>query len=246
MAGALAAVSGHLTDRGSWQSGPVRQRRIGRLGGTAERPAIFFTGAEEFRSWLEANHATAPELWMGLSKRHVEDRGLRWAEAVPEALAFGWIDSKSEGIDDNARRQRWTPRRTGSTWSLVNVEIVERLLAEGRMTPAGIAAFEARRPDRIGTYSYENEAELTAEHAARLAADLGATAFWDAATPSYRRVCVAWVCSAKQPATRERRMAQLVDDCANGRLIKSQTYGDTPRWQERAAAAARAARAACA
>ena len=92
----------------------MARRRIGRLGGTAEQPATFFRDADEFRSWLEANHETATELWMGLYKAHVDDRGLTWKEAVPEALAFGWIDSKAERIDDDARRQRWTPRRTGS------------------------------------------------------------------------------------------------------------------------------------
>lgn len=218
----------------------MARRRIGRVGGTEERPAVFFTGSEEFRAWLEAHHETVPELWMGLYKRHVEDRGLTWDTAVPEALAFGWIDSKSERIDDDARRQRWTPRRKGSTWSNVNIEHVERLLAEGRMAPAGIVAYEARRQDRTGTYSYENATpELSTEHVTLLATDARAAAFWAEATASYRKVCVAWVCSAKQEATRNRRMAQLVDDCAHGRLIKSQAYGDPPRWQERAAAAAR-------
>jgi len=218
-------------------------RPIGRLGGSEERPAIFFTGPEEFSAWLEAHHGTVPELWMGLYKRHVEDRGLTWKRAVPEALAFGWIDSKSERIDDDARRQRWTPRRKGSTWSKVNIEIVERLLAEGRMAPAGMAVYEARRQDCTGTYSYETAVpELNSEHAALLAADARAAAFWAEATPSYRKVCVAWVCSAKQEATRDRRMAHLVDDCAHGRLIKSQAYGDPPRWQERGAAVALAAR----
>lgn len=158
----------------------MARRRIGRVGGTEERPAVFFTGPEEFRAWLEAHHQTAPELWMGLNQR---------------------------------------------------------------MAPAGMAAYEARREDQTGVYSYENTSpELSPDHAALLAADARAAAFWAEATPSYQKVCVAWVCSAKQHATRDRRMAQLVDDCAHGRLIKSQTCGDPPRWLVRAAAAARAAR----
>ncbi|WP_116995730.1 YdeI/OmpD-associated family protein [Desertimonas flava] len=217
-------------------------RTFGRQGGTEDRPAIFFSGPEEFRAWLEANHETASELWMGLNRRHVADRGLRWEEAVPEALAFGWIDSKAERIDEDRRRQRWTPRRRGSNWSKINIETVERLIAEGRMTPAGLAAYEARRADRSGAYSYESSTELSPEHAALLAADAAAAAFWAQATPSYRRICVSWVCSAKQDATRERRIVQLVDDCASGRLIKIQAYGDPPKWLERAAAAARSAR----
>ena len=71
--------------------------------------AIFFTDAAQWRAWLEANHDSATEIWMGLNAKHVSPRGLTWDEAVPEALCFGWIDSKSEGIDADTRRQRWTP-----------------------------------------------------------------------------------------------------------------------------------------
>jgi len=85
--------------------------RIGTPGGTPERPAVFFSGPGEFRAWLEENHASETELWMGLYKRHVPDRGLTWEQAVPEALCFGWIDSVSQRIDEDARRQRWTPRK---------------------------------------------------------------------------------------------------------------------------------------
>ena len=123
-------------------------RSPGTPGGTAERPALFFADAAEFRAWLAANHASAPDLWMGLYKKHVPDRGLTWADAVPEALCFGWIDSQVQRIDADAVRQRWTPRRPGSIWSAVNVALVERLTAEGRMHPAGLAAFARRNADR--------------------------------------------------------------------------------------------------
>ncbi|PWC03534.1 YdeI/OmpD-associated family protein [Agromyces badenianii] len=217
-------------------------RRIGTPGGTPERPALFFSGPEEFRAWLAANHATETELWMGLFKMHVPDRGLTWEQAVPEALCFGWIDSVSQRIDDDARRQRWTPRKPSSNWSSVNIALVEKLTAEGRMHEAGIAAFERRREERSGVYSHENpEQELPAESAARLAANPAAAAFWQAATPTYRRQVVHWVLSAKQEATRERRLAQLIDDSAAGRLVSFQRYGEVPKWAERAAEAARAA-----
>src|SRR5690606_2101149 len=140
--------------------------------------------------------------WMGLNRRHVEDRGLTWEDAVPEALAYGWIDSNAERIDDDRRRQRWTPRRKGSNWSVTNIAIAEDLIAQGRMTPSGLAAFAA--PPR----------------------------------PYYRRVWVGWGNGARQQTTRDRRMAQLVQDSANGQLIKSQRYGDTPTWVTRARAAA--------
>ena len=215
---------------------------IGTPGGTPERPALFFSGPDEFRAWLEANHATETELWMGLCKKHVPDRGLTWEQAVPEALCFGWIDSVGQRIDDDARRQRWTPRKPSSIWSSVNIALVEQLTAEGRMRAAGIAAFERRREDRSGVYSHENPyIGVAARGRARLAADAAASAFWQAATPTYRRQVIHWVLSAKQEATRERRLVQLIDDSAAGRLVSFQRYGETPKWVERAAAAARAA-----
>lgn len=211
----------------------------GRMGGTPERPARFFASAEEFEAWLAAHHDTESELWMGLHKKHVPAGGLTWADAVPVALCWGWIDSVAQRIDEDARRQRWTPRRPGSNWSAVNIAHVERLIAQSRMQPPGLAAFAARREDRSGVYAYENtDRDLPPEYAAQLVASAAASAFWDLATPSYRRVASTWVLSAKQATTRDRRMGQLVADSAAGRLIPSQRYGTTPRWVERAALAA--------
>ncbi len=203
-------------------------------GGSPERPATFFTDAAAFRRWLAAHHDTATELWMGLTKRHVVPRGLTWADAVPEALCYGWIDSKSQRIDDDSLRQRWTPRKPGSVWSNINVATVARLIAEGRMTPAGLAAFEARRPERTGIYSFETDvAALPPPYLAALAAEPRAQAFWDGATPAYRKTCTHWVLSAAQQATRDKRMAELVADCAELRLVKHQRYGTEPAWVAR-------------
>lgn len=211
-------------------------------GGTPERPATFFDTAEDFRAWLEEHHETASELWMGLHKRHVVDRGLTWEEAVPEALCFGWIDSLAQRIDDDSRRQRWTPRRAGSVWSTVNIALVEQLTADGRMRPAGLAAYERRKAERSGVYAYERgQTELAPEQLARLQDVPAAWAFWQEATATYRRICATWVTSAKREQTRESRLAQLVECSAAGELIPSQRYGDRPRWVERATAAARRA-----
>ena len=216
---------------------------IGTPGGTPERPAVFFRDAAEFGRWLAAHHDTETELWMELRRKHVPDRGLTWEAAVREALCWGWIDSRAERVDDDRRRQRWTPRRRGSTWSTVNIAAVNELLAAGRMQPSGIAAWEARREDRSGIYSFEGDGvELTAAYAARLEADPAASAFWAEATPSYRRLVTHWVMTAKQEATRDRRMTQLVECCATGQLVPNQRYGIRPTWVARAAAAAEAAR----
>ena len=147
----------------------------------------------------------------------------------PAAVKIGMVSSAAI-IETIAERLKY--------WSAVNIAHVERLIAEGRMQPSGLAVFEARREDRSG-YSYENgERELPPGYAAQLADSPAATAFWEVATPSYRKQAITWVLTAKQEATRDRRMAQLVSDSAAGRLIPSQRYGTTPKWAERAAAAA--------
>ncbi|MGL4743648.1 MAG: YdeI/OmpD-associated family protein [Dermatophilaceae bacterium] len=215
---------------------------IGTPGGSAEKPATFFRDATEFGTWLAAHHDTETELWMELRKKHVPDRGLEWADAVREALCWGWIDSRAERIDADLTRQRWTPRKRGSIWSTVNIAAIHELTTAGRMQPSGLAAWEHRREDRSGVYSFEGDGiELSPEFAARLAGDAAASAFWEVATPSYRRQVTHWVMTAKQEATREKRMTQLLTDCAVGQLIPPQRYGTPPKWVERASAAARAA-----
>ena len=214
---------------------------VGTPGGTPDRPATFFASAEEFRAWLEANHETATELWTVLRRKHVADRGLTWDEAVPEALCFGWIDSVAQRIDEDSVRQRWTPRKSSSVWSTVNIAHVERLVAEGRMRPAGLAAYEKRTPERSGVYAYESGGALSDEQRSRLLANPAAAAFWERATTSYRTVAENWVVSAKREETRESRLAQLIEDSAAGVLIKPQRYGEAPKWVARAAAAAREA-----
>lgn len=208
---------------------------IGTPGGSVERPALFFDDVAQFRAWLQDNHDSATELWVGFFKKHTGRRTIAYQDAVAEALCFGWIDGVAQRIDDDTSRQRWTPRKPGSIWSKVNVATVERLTAEGRMHPAGLAAYARRRPDRTGVYSFEQEDELVLPdaYAAHLAADGRATAFWERATPAYRKVAVHWVLSAKQEATRDKRMRELVDDSAHGRLIKIQRYGTPPVWVAR-------------
>ena len=204
-------------------------------GGTIERPCLFFDSPEQWRAWLAENHSTAPDLWMGLRKKHIDPRGLTWAEAVPQALCYGWIDSVVQSLGPDSVRQRWTPRRASSVWSKVNVALVEDLIATGQMQPAGLAAYEARSADRQGIYAYEqaDTGQLPQEYAVRLAAHPAAARFWEAATKSYRTGCVWWVISAKQAATRERRFEQLLECCAAYELIPAQRYGTPPAWLRR-------------
>ncbi|HSL63408.1 MAG TPA: YdeI/OmpD-associated family protein [Gaiellaceae bacterium] len=183
--------------------------------------AIFFETPEELRAWLERHHATASELWVGLYKKASGRRSLTWSEIVDEALCFGWIDGKAQGIDEQRYRQRLTPRRRGSNWSDVNVAKVEELRAQGRMRPAGEAAFAARRERPPGALSYErrHEAAFDADQEAAFRGNPSAWAWFAAQSPAYRATATFWVVSAKRPETRERRLATLIECSAAGRRV---------------------------
>lgn len=189
--------------------------------------ATFFDGPDDWRAWLEQNHATASELWLGFWKKHTGHDGLTYPEAVEQALCFGWIDGVLNRIDDRRHRIRFTPRRPGSSWSRVNVERVAALEREGLMTDAGRAAHEAGRSDPRGMYAYELTAEVALDprYVDQLAASPRARAFFEAQAPSYRKTATRWVMSAKQEATRERRMAELVADSEAGRPVRPLRYG---------------------
>lgn len=185
----------------------------------------FFATPADLRDWFDANHETAAELWLGQYKKGSGRASVTWAQAVDEALCVGWIDGILKRIDEISHVQRFTPRRKGSNWSAVNVANVERLTIEGRMRPAGIAAFEARTPERTGVYSYEREVEpLSDAEVARFRADDAAWADWEARPPSYRRQVTDWITSAKQAPTRERRLSTLIEDSRAGRQIRQFTW----------------------
>lgn len=180
-----------------------------------------FATATEFREWLEANHDTATEQWVGLYRKGVPKPSMTYAEAVDEALCFGWIDGQVRRVDGELRAQRFTPRRRGSSWSAINIAKVAALDAAGRMQPAGLRAFEGRDRARDAGYSYERAPqELPADWLARFRTDVRAWAYWESETPSYRRTATHWVLSAKREETRERRFATLVHDAAAGRRVK--------------------------
>jgi uncharacterized protein YdeI (YjbR/CyaY-like superfamily) len=182
----------------------------------------FFAAPEEFRAWLEAHHETASELLVGFYKVKTGIPSMTWSESVDEALCFGWIDGKGRRIDDKSHTIRFTPRRKGSIWSAVNVTKVTTLTEEGRMRPAGIAAYQARREDRTAIYSFERDepAAFSPEHNAQLLANAAAREFFENQAPWYQRAATHWVVSAKRQDTRDRRMATLIDDSAVGRRIK--------------------------
>jgi uncharacterized protein YdeI (YjbR/CyaY-like superfamily) len=178
-----------------------------------------FSSAAEFRAWLEANHDSAGEQWIGYYKKGVPQTSMTYAESVDEALCFGWIDGLTRRIDDEVYAIRFTPRRRTSNWSAVNIAKVAELTEAKRMHPAGVRAFEERDRRKDAVYSYERpEQELSPEFVARFNADETAWAFWQSRSPSIKRQASHWVMSAKRPETRERRFTALVAESRAGRL----------------------------
>lgn len=180
----------------------------------------FFPTPADFRAWLEGHHETARELWVGYRKKGSTEPCVTWAESVDEALCFGWIDGLRKSLDERSYTNRFTPRKPGSVWSATNIARVKELLREGRMRPAGLAAFEKRRENRSGIYSYEQRSvDLPAELAADLLANPAAAEFFSRRPASYRKAAVWWVVSAKLEATRHKRLATLVELSAAGERL---------------------------
>lgn len=181
----------------------------------------FFPTPSHFRKWLEENHASTTELWVGFHRKDSGRRSITWPESVDEALCFGWIDGLRKRVDAESYKIRFTPRRTTSYWSLINIGRAEELKRAGRMRPAGLAALKRRTPERSGNYSYENRMKMQMDKRAekQLRASPTAWKFFQNQTPSYRKVMTWWVMSAKKEETRARRLAKLIDHSARGKRL---------------------------
>jgi uncharacterized protein YdeI (YjbR/CyaY-like superfamily) len=183
----------------------------------------FFKSQAAFRAWLEKHHADTDELLIGFYNAASGKGGLTYKQALDEALCFGWIDGVLSKLDASAYARRFTPRRARSIWSNVNVKRATELEAAGLMAPPGLAAFRARDPERTGIYAFERQRKFTPELEARLRQDAKASAFWDALPPGYRRLTESWISSAKQPATRERRLEKMMLHARRGERIPELT-----------------------
>jgi len=186
--------------------------------GVSAKPRFFATPAD-FRRWLEGHHETAPELLVGFWKKASGTPSIDWPQARDEALCFGWIDGIRKSLGAESYTIRFTPRRKGSIWSRVNVARYGALTEQGRMTGAGVRAYEENQ-GRSGVYAYENaQKELNAAETARFKGNKKAWADWVKRPPGYRKTVLHWIASAKRPETRARRLATLIEDSAAGRKI---------------------------
>lgn len=181
----------------------------------------FFASPSDFHAWLQKNHATRDELLVGFYKKGSGKPSITWQESVDEALCFGWIDGVRRSVDDERYTIRFTPRRTRSNWSAVNIRRAKELVELGLMRPAGLKAFEARTDDRSAIYAYEqrHSAKLDKDLERRFRTNKKAWEFFNSKPPSYRKTAIWWVMSAKREETRERRLATLIQDSARGRPI---------------------------
>jgi|SRR5262249_12963955 len=180
----------------------------------------YFKSADDFRGWLTKNHATTPELWVGYYKKNSQQPSVTWSESVDEALCFGWIDGIRKSVDDLRYTIRFTPRRRGSIWSAINIKRAQELRDRGLMKSAGMAAFDARKENRSGIYSYEQRsANLDGCYEKKLKQNKVAWDFFYAQSPSYRKSIGWWIVSAKQEVTRLKRLEKLIRESERGKRL---------------------------
>lgn len=184
-------------------------------------PVLEFPDRAALEAWLECEHERAPGAYLKIAKKGAAVPTVSQAEAIESLLCFGWIDGRLGRLDDAHYLVRVTPRRPSSVWSKRNVETVDRLTAEGRMRPAGLAAVAAARADGRWEQAYAGPASMTApeELTAALAAEPAAQSTFDALNATNRYAVLWRVHTARTPQTRSRRIAQLVQMLAEGRTF---------------------------
>jgi uncharacterized protein YdeI (YjbR/CyaY-like superfamily) len=189
----------------------------------------YFKCAAAFRAWLVEHSLEAQELWVGYYKKGSGKPSMTWPESVDEALCFGWIDGIRKSVDGSRYTIRFSPRKRGSIWSAVNIKRAQELSDQGRMQPEGIKAFQARRENKSGIYSYEQRGDQLVEpYAQKLKKNRKAWAFFQSQPPSYRKAAGWWVVSAKKEETRLKRLETLIEDSAEGRTVKQFIRRKTP------------------
>jgi uncharacterized protein YdeI (YjbR/CyaY-like superfamily) len=177
----------------------------------------FFSSPAQFRQWLERNHDRESELLVGFHKKSATKKSITYNEALDEALCFGWIDGVRKNLDETSYTIRFTPRKSKSFWSNINVSHVERLIKAGRMHDAGLEAYARRDPERTGIYSFENRPkELAPEYEKTFRAAKAAWKFFETQPSGYKRLVIFWVMSAKQEETRTKRLQRLIESSAKG------------------------------
>ena len=172
----------------------------------------FFPTQEKFRTWLEKHHQTETELLVGFYKVNSKKASISWPESVDQALCFGWIDGVRKSIDKESYSIRFTLRKKTSIWSAINIKKVETLTKAGLMMPEGQKAFDLRSEERSRIYSHEKEpAVLDSEFEKQFRANKPAWNYFYQQAPSYKKVMIHWIMSAKQEKTRISRLEKAIN-----------------------------------
>ncbi len=188
-----------------------------------------FRSREHWRAWLAENHAAAQEIWLIVRKKHTNRAGLTYAEALEEALCFGWIDGILKRIDDEKHTIRFSPRRKNSIWSEQNKKRVAKLIQEGRMTEAGLAKVDEAKANGQWAKAAvrEDVTVVPPELTAALAENVQARASFEKLAPSYRKQFIYWISTAKRDETRAKRIKTTIKLLvANRRLGMESPYKD--------------------
>lgn len=174
-------------------------------------PAIYAKNRNAWRRWLQKHHDTEKAVWLILHNKGSETPSVNYADAVEEALCYGWIDGLVNKRDAHSRYQYYTRRKPKSNWSAPNRERVARMTAEGKMTPAGQAMIDLAK--QTGTWdatATAEKAEVPADLQQLLNKNKKAKLHFDAFPPSSKRVILEWLINAKRPETREKRLRETV------------------------------------
>jgi len=184
-------------------------------------PIVPFASGKEWEAWLEKNHETAPGVWMQFYKKASGIPTITWADAVPIALCYGWIDSQAKTFDEKSYLQKFTPRGPKSMWSKINVGHVERLIKEGKMKPAGLIAVEAAKADGRWVKAYESPKNMTVPEAfiKLLEQNKKAKAFFDTLNKTNTYAIAFQLQTAKKPETLERRMQKFLTMLEKGEKL---------------------------
>jgi uncharacterized protein YdeI (YjbR/CyaY-like superfamily) len=180
----------------------------------------FFASQSEFRAWLEENHANTSEIWVGFYKKDSGKGGITYPQSVDAALCFGWIDGIRKSVDAISYCNRFTPRKPKSNWSAVNTKRIGELIAQGLVHEAGLKVFNARDQEKTNLYSFEREsAALDDDAIKQFKTNPKAWENFEAQAPSYKKAAIWWVISAKQEATRQKRLGELIAFSEKGERI---------------------------
>jgi len=179
--------------------------------------SLEFEDRDQWRRWLDTNHANEPEAWLILHKKKYREQGLTLDEAIEEALCFGWIDGKLNRLDEKRYRLRFSPRTTKSIWAMSNIRRVEKLIAEGKMTESGYQKIAEAKGNGAWEAAIRREQvdQIPKALEPTLRKTKGALAAYRSLPDSRKKQYIYWLQSAKREETRQRRIQKIIEEILN-------------------------------